>query len=158
MGQRGNSSHHALGASVVGSPSRSTIRGETMHPNIHLNWLAVLVSVVASFVLGAIWYGPIFGKIWSKAMGFEGQPSGKDIARGSVLNLTGTFLMAFVLAHDVTVWRPSAWNLSGDAAPHVYGFFAGFFVWLGFIVPMLLNGVAFERKRWTVFAIGAVFQ
>jgi hypothetical protein len=132
-----------------------------MHPTIHLNWLAILASVLASFALGSIWYGPLFGKVWSKAMGFAGdaKPTGAEIAKGSVLNVIGAFLMAFVLAHDVAIWRPSTWNALGtDDAAHVYGFFAGLFVWLGYIVPMLLNGVAFERKSWKVFGIGAAYQ
>jgi hypothetical protein len=131
-----------------------------MQPQIHLNWLAVVTSVVASFAIGSLWYGPLFGKVWANAMGFGGdmKPTGADIARGSILNLVGTFLMAYVLAHDVSVWRPSTWNAGADQGPHVYGFFAGFFVWLGFIVPILLNGIAFERKSWKVFAIGAGFQ
>lgn len=30
--------------------------------------------------------------------------------------------------------------------------------YIGFIVPMLLNSVAFEGKSWTVFAINAAYQ
>ena len=129
-----------------------------MQPSIHVNWLAVIASVVASFVFGAVWYGPLFGKTWAKAMGMTGQPSGADIARGSVLNLLGTFLMAFVLTHDVAVWRPSTWNAGVDQSPVVYGFFAGFFVWLGYVLPVLLNSVAFERKSWTAFFIQVIYQ
>ena len=35
----------------------------------HLNWLAVAVSAIAYFALGAIWFGPVFGKIWMKGHG-----------------------------------------------------------------------------------------
>jgi hypothetical protein len=131
-----------------------------MQPHIHLNWLAIVVSVIASFAIGSLWYGPLFGKIWAKAMGFgdDAKVTGADIAKGSILNLVGTCLMAYVLAHDVSVWRPSIWNAGADQAAYRYGFFAGLFVWLGFIVPVLLNGVAFERKSWKVFGIGAGFQ
>ncbi|MBI3725061.1 DUF1761 domain-containing protein [bacterium] len=124
-----------------------------------LNWLAILVSVVASFAIGSIWYGPLFGKTWAKSMGFENPPSGSEIAKGSALNVLGTFLIAFVLAFEIGLFRPSAWNHEvPDAAPHVYGFIYGFLTWLGFVVPVLLNGVAFERKSWKAFTIGAVFQ
>jgi hypothetical protein len=124
-----------------------------------LNWPAVLVSVVASFAIGSLWYGPLFGKVWANAMGFgDMKPTGAEIAKGSLLNLLGTLLMAFVLAHDVAAWRPSTWKAGADNPAHLYGFFAGFFVWLGFVVPILLNGVAFERKSWKVFGIAAGFQ
>jgi hypothetical protein len=131
-----------------------------MQPHLHLNPLAIVVATIVSFALGSVWYGVLFVKPWQRAMGFadDKKPSGAEIAKGSVLNLIGTALIAFVLSHDVLVWRPSSWGLTGDQAPHVYGFFAAFFVWLGYIVPVLLNGVAFERKPWRVFFISAVFQ
>jgi hypothetical protein len=129
-----------------------------MQPPIHVNWLAVVASVVASFAFGGLWYGPLFGKIWRKAMGMTAQPSGADIAQAFVLNIVGTFLMAFVLAHDVAVWRPSTWNAGTDQSPMVYGFFAGFFIWLGYVLPVLLNSVAFERKSWTAFFIQVIYQ
>ena len=74
------------------------------------------------------------------------------------LNAFGIVLMAFVMAHSVAVWHASAWGLSPDKAPHVYGFFGGFFNWLGFVVPMLLNSVAFEKMKWKVFGINAAYQ
>lgn len=131
-----------------------------MQPHLHLNPLAIVVSVVVSFALGSVWYGALFVKPWQRAMGFadDKKPSGAEIAKGSIINVIGTALIAFVLAHDVLVWRPSTWGVGSDQAPHVYGFFGAFFVWLGYIVPVLLNGVAFERKPWRVFFISAGFQ
>lgn len=34
-----------------------------------INWLAVLVGVVFSQVLGFLWYGPLFGKAWLRMLG-----------------------------------------------------------------------------------------
>ena len=131
-----------------------------MQPNIQLNWLAIIAGVATSCAIGSLWYGTLFRKVWARAMEFPGDagPSGAEIAKGSAINLVGTLLTAFVLAHEVLVWRPSAWNAGPDRSPAVYGFFAALFVWLGFIVPVLLNGVAFERKSWKVFGINAAFQ
>lgn len=37
-----------------------------------LNWLAVLVATVVFFALGGLWYSNLlFGKIWSRAVGWE---------------------------------------------------------------------------------------
>lgn len=30
--------------------------------HLDINWLAVIVSAIVSFVIGAVWYGPVFGK------------------------------------------------------------------------------------------------
>ena len=82
-----------------------------MQPHFTINWLAVGASVLASFALGNVWYGAIFRNAWGRAMGFTdaNKPTGAEIAKGSVLNVFATFLMAFVLLHSATVWRPSVW-------------------------------------------------
>ncbi|MEM7078090.1 MAG: DUF1761 domain-containing protein [Pseudomonadota bacterium] len=33
------------------------------------NWWAILVATILAFVLGGLWYGPVFGKAWIAAMG-----------------------------------------------------------------------------------------
>lgn len=42
-----------------------------------LNWLAVGVATIASFMLGALWFTPLFGKAYDTAMGYK---RGKDQA------------------------------------------------------------------------------
>src|SRR5687768_6973121 len=104
-------------------PARVRAEGGAMEPSIHLNWLAIAASVVASFLIGGLWYGPLFGKAWMREHGWPAdyKPTGADMGRSMGLNVLGTFLMAFVLAHDVLGWRPSAWNQGPDAHPAVYG-------------------------------------
>ena len=34
-----------------------------------LNWFAILAATAAGFMLGGIWYGPLFGKAWMNAIG-----------------------------------------------------------------------------------------
>ncbi|HLD39833.1 MAG TPA: DUF1761 family protein, partial [Candidatus Nanoarchaeia archaeon] len=33
------------------------------------NYLAVLVAAIAAYVVGFLWYGPVFGKKWMALMG-----------------------------------------------------------------------------------------
>ncbi|MQB02439.1 MAG: DUF1761 family protein [Actinobacteria bacterium] len=37
-----------------------------------ISWLGVVVATIVYMVLGALWYGPLFGKTWMRAMGWEG--------------------------------------------------------------------------------------
>ncbi len=113
----------------------------------------MIACVVASFAFGGVWYSLLFGKAWRKEMGVaEGQKvSGAEMGKSFGLNLFGAFLMAYVLAHSVAVWHPSAWNAGSDGPPYLYGFFAGLFNWLGFIVPIQLNSIAFEKRSWKLF-------
>ena len=36
-----------------------------------VNWIAIAVLVIANMALGAIWYGPLFGKPWMEATGIK---------------------------------------------------------------------------------------
>ena len=128
-----------------------------MQPDIHLNYWAILAAVVASMVLGFLWYGPILGKAWMKEMGVpaDSKPDPKLMRRGLILMVIGCFFTAFVLAHTGEVWRPSVWKAGTDQPAALYGFFNGFWTWIGFYVPLLLSGVAWEKKSWKLFWINA---
>ena len=102
-----------------------------MHPEIHINYLSVIVAVIASFFFGWLWYGPLFGKVWMRLMNLptEGKPSTGVMIRGMVLMIIGTILIAYVMAHASEVWRPSVWKVGLDSPSYIYGFFNGFFTW-----------------------------
>lgn len=36
-----------------------------------LNWFAVLAAAVSAFVLGGIWYGPLFKRAWCREAGID---------------------------------------------------------------------------------------
>jgi hypothetical protein len=36
-----------------------------------LNWLAVVAAAVSAFVLGGIWYGPLFRQAWCREAGID---------------------------------------------------------------------------------------
>ena len=67
-----------------------------------VNWLAVVVSIIANMVIGALWYGPLFGKRWMQELGLTME----DIQSGQMwqpylIAILNSFLMAFVLANAV---------------------------------------------------------
>jgi hypothetical protein len=129
-----------------------------MDPKVHINFLAIGVAAVASWVLGGLWYGPLFGKAWKRGMGVPEDAKPTGMGKALAINAFGILLMAFGVAHEITMWRPSVWGLAPDKAPHVYGLIAGVLLWLCFVIPILLNSVAFEGKSWKVFAINAAYQ
>ena len=131
-----------------------------MYPQIHINFIAVIAAVVVSFLFGWLWYGPLFGKTWAKLMKMrmDHKPDPKVMMRGMGLTLLGTFLMAYVLAHAIEVWRPSVWGVGADGPSYLYGFFSGFFTWIGYFIPMLLGTVAWEGKSWSLFGLNAAYH
>jgi hypothetical protein len=133
-----------------------------MQPNIELNWIAILIAVVANFFLGFLWYTPLFGKVWAKEMGFnlDVKPPSGALAKGMIIMVIGNFLMAFVFAHNIAVWNPVTWNQLPypDGSDAMMAFSAAFFTWLGFYVPMDLNTIAWEQRSWKLFFINTSYH
>lgn len=55
-----------------------------------INWLAVIAAAVATFLIGGLWYGPLFGKPWMRASGVTAEQAGKG-------NMAMIFGVSFVL-------------------------------------------------------------
>ncbi len=130
-------------------------------PNIHINILAIVIAVVANFILGFLWYTPLFGKAWGKEMGFntDQKPPASALIKGMVFMVIGNFLMAWVFAHNIAAWNPITWGLPpSDMTPVSSAFAAAVFTWLGFFVPTDLGAVAWENKSWKLFFINTGYH
>lgn len=126
------------------------------HPNLIINYGAIVAAVVAAFFFGYLWYGPLFGKTWGKAMGMNmsKKPDSKVMFKAMGLQVIGLFLIAYVVAHAGQVWRPSVWGVGPDEGSNfMWGFMNAFFTWLGFFIPQQLGKVAWEMRPWKVFFI-----
>ena len=64
-----------------------------------VNWLALIVGFVLSFVLGGFWYSPkMFGKGWAKGVGHDRKKMEKDKKGPMKFNLFMQALTTFVYA------------------------------------------------------------
>ena len=125
-----------------------------MLPRVRLNWLAVLVATAANMVVGALWYGPILGKPWMKAMGMDPNmtrtPEMKKMGSKAVsLMVPLAFLSAWVMAYMVDyTMATDAWG----------GLVTAFWIWVGFQLPIILQGRLFENKKMELIYINASYQ
>ena len=123
-----------------------------------INYLAILVAVVANFILGFLWYTPLFGKAWAKEMGFDTsvKPSGGEMAKGMVFMVVGNFLMAYVFAHNMVAW---SFVPGMDQMPKVGSVLnSAIFTWLGFYLPVDIGIVTWEKKSWKLFGINTGYH
>src|SRR5437867_3970847 len=100
---------------------------------VDINYMAVGAAALSQVVLGFLWYGPLFGKMWMKMMGL-GQAD-MDKAKGGMsksyaLMLVGSLVGAYVLAHFVQY---------AGAVTASDGMQTGFWAWLGFVAPVTLG-------------------
>lgn len=64
-----------------------------------VNWIAVLVAAISAFILGGLWYGPLFGKKWMAHTGMtEERAKSMNMARTFGLSFILSFVAAFVFA------------------------------------------------------------
>lgn len=109
------------------------------------NWLGVIVATISAFVLGGIWYGPLFGKAWMEAFNITEE----DMAKRNMPKVFGlAFLLSLIAAFNLAMFLgPEADIGFGTAA----GFAAGF-GWVGMFLGILY---LFENRSFKAWAVNA---
>lgn len=123
-------------------------------PDVSVNYWAILACVASNMILGALWYGPILGKRWMRAMGMDpdmviGPEKKKQGNKATMLMIPLAFLTAWVLAYMVDYTVAIGW---------MEGAQTGFWLWLGFQLPLILQGKIFENKKMDLIYINGVYQ
>ena len=116
----------------------------------HLNYWAVLVSTVAIFALGGLWYSPaLFSKRWVALMGKSDEEM-KAASAGSPmpLLLLGAFLCGLLISFAMAV-------VVSHFPPHnaVRGIEIGVFCWIGFAASTSLATALFSmapKQLWMI--------
>lgn len=134
---------------------------------VPINYWAVLVAGLAGVVVGAIWYGPLFGKAWMAASGIPREKleamKQKGMANAYLVTTILSLVSAYVLAHMVYyVGVATAAPGIGIADVGDYtkalaslGAASAFWLWLGFMVPILAGNVLWEGKSPKLFILNA---
>lgn len=104
-----------------------------MENMLPINIYAVLVAALTAFVLGFLFHGPLFGKLWMKLADIHptGDEKLSDMLPQLFWNFVVQFVTAFVLAGSL--WLAFSSPLMGP--PTWYrGAICGVWLWLGFLV------------------------
>lgn len=103
-------------------------------PDISL--LATLVATVLGFALGALWYGPLFGKAWMAARGVTPSAAAANPAVAYGL----TFVLGFVASYVFGLYLgPNPGRLFATAAGAAAGVF--------WVATSLATNYLFEGRR-----------
>ena len=112
------------------------------------NYLAVVVAAVAYWVLGAIWFGVVFGRQWlqlehippEQVAAMKGAVAAFPYIMSFVLNL----IIAFVLA-QLCAWR--------NATTAARGASLGVLLWIGIIGPVTYTTNMYEMRPLNLFLL-----
>jgi hypothetical protein len=118
----------------------------------YINVWAVLVSTVAFWVLGALWYSPVlFSKRWQKEVGFKEE----DISKTNMVKVFGlSFLLMLLMvwALNFVINSHKAEDVNLLTGLH-YGAFTGFFF------SMLTMGInyLYQRRSFVLWLIDGLY-
>ncbi len=109
----------------------------------NINIITVLIAAFAQFIVGAIWYMPVFGKMWGEIHGFD--KISKEKQKEAQREMMPLLFVQFFLG------AMSAWGLAyfmNHTNNNIVTLIL--YIWLGFIVPTTASGVIFggTEKKW----------
>lgn len=100
---------------------------------VTINLLAVLISAIASLLVGSIWYGPMFGKLFMTEMGMNNWTPKKQESMKNKMILT--YFLQFIAS--LVMFFVLDWYIVTSPHTGIYGGMANAFgLWLGFVVPL----------------------
>lgn len=110
-----------------------------------INWLAILGATISAFIIGGLWYGPLFGKAWMKAGAFTEQHL-QSRKMGMVFGVA--IILMLIAAINLEMFIGPEGTLS-------FGLFAGFMTGLGWVATFLGIVYLFEKRPMSLFLINA---
>ncbi len=121
-----------------------------------IHWIAVICAAAVYWVIGAIWYMALFGKIWAagiKEQGVDLQKSTMAAKGGMAANMIGNFLCNLIAAAIMA-------RLIGRTGIHElgYGLKLGGGVGLGFSATALTIQYLWESKPLKVWLIDSSYH
>jgi len=121
---------------------------------LHVHWPAVIVSAIAIFILGGLWYSKaLFATKWIALMGItEEQMKAKPSAPMPVLLLQAlicSFLISLVLALIINHFPPYH---------PLHGALAGFACWLGFAASTSYATAVFSLQPKALWLINSGYN
>jgi hypothetical protein len=110
------------------------------------NLLAILIAAAAGFLVGGLWYGPLFGKAWMTENNFtEDELRGANMFKIYGLTFAFSVLSAVFLGHLLAFFDTNAQSTMMISIG----------IALGYIVPAIGTNYLFARKSGKLFAIDA---
>jgi Protein of unknown function (DUF1761) len=125
-------------------------------PNVSL--IATLVGTVLGFALGALWYGPLFGKTWMAAVGLTPETIQRDVNPARAYGIT--FVLALIACYVFGLYlgpNPGlAFSVAAGAAAGVFWVatsLATNYLFEGRGATLMLINGGYHAVRFTLFGL-----
>lgn len=117
--------------------------------DVSINYWAVLVAAISSFVIGGLWYAPfLFGNAWQKATGLTDE----ELKNASMARTFGlSFVMSVLISYGMAMFFVSEVDFQMGL---VYGAMTALF----FVIPSMGINSLFEHHSLKLFLINAGYN
>lgn len=117
----------------------------------HINFLAVIAATLSTFVIGAVWYGPLFSKAWMTAAGV----SQEEAENSNMVKIFGlAFVFELIMAFNLAMFFYGSGDAEAAAAITAgTGAFYGFLTGFGWVFFALAVNSLFEQRSWKYILI-----
>jgi len=116
-------------------------------PNVSL--VATLVATVLGFILGALWYGPLFGKRWMAAVGLTPDQIRSDFNPAKTYGTT--FVLGFVASYVFGLYL-------GPDPGRAFAVAAGAAAGVCWVATSLATNYLFEGRSGVLIAINGGYH
>lgn len=112
---------------------------------MQINYIAIIVVSIIQLILGAVWYGPLFGKLWMKIMGADHTPKHemekmqKQMRPYYFMQLVLSIITNIILYYNIIGWS----TISGPIVAIA--------LWVGFVAPTQIASIIWgstPKKFW----------
>lgn len=120
--------------------------------NLEVNYLGVLIAAIVNIIIGFLWYGPLFGKLWIKESGIplkklenkKNKRMGSTYIAMSASSLIFSCVLSIIL-NSIEI------NLIIDAI------LTAVLIWFGFFAAIMLGQILWERKSLKLYLINSFY-
>ena len=118
-----------------------------------INWLAVVVAAVATFLLGGLWYSALFQKVWIQSQNLTDEQIARMKADMNPAQFFGGMVVSYFVLAVVMAILVTAFDIRSAAS----GALLGWLVWVA-VAAVYMTGHLASNRSIAAFLVDTSFQ
>lgn len=120
-----------------------------------MNLYAIFLSAISMFIIGFLFHGPLFGKLWMKLADIH--PTGKEKLSDMIPQMVANFVMNLIMAYVLSgiLWMAFSSQAMGEIAWYK-GLIVAVWLWLGFIITSSSNEVIWMKRNYKLWMFDSI--
>lgn len=120
-----------------------------------MNLYAIFLSAISMFIIGFLFHGPLFGKLWMKLAHIH--PTGNEKLADMIPQMVANFVMNLIMAYVLSgiLWMAFSSQAMGEIS-WSKGLIVAVWLWVGFVVTSSSNEVIWMKKNYKLWIFDSI--